>query len=291
MKKILVTDGKGFLGSNFIELFKKKYKIVSPKEDEADFADLSSTVKYLKEQAPDAVIFANGFCDPLYECAFDSNALIEFKNVQYAAALAGVKKIIVLSSAADTDASAPYENATEEDIDAFEPASGAALEKRFIHTLAAKDRMSTVLRFFGLFGKGSDIYSNRQTEILSHAISGKKQIALDGDKVFSNLYIEDACKIISLFLDNDYPKGIYNVASPTPCTLSELAKKAKAFAKKNGRDIDVFIGENQEFELTANTDKLAAAIGNLKFTAHATAIAKTLEWFAAHKSKLKGERK
>ena len=132
---------------------------------------------------------------------------------------------------------------------------------------------------------------NAITEILAPAVAGKKkQITLCGDKTVSVIYSEDVCKIIALFINNDYPRGIYNVASPVAARLSDFAKKAKAYAKKNDRDIIVEIGKDEQKELTADVSKLLGEIGQFKFTALSTAINKTLDYYKTHKSELKEEK-
>ncbi|MDE7395532.1 MAG: hypothetical protein K2M95_05405, partial [Clostridiales bacterium] len=80
---------------------------------------------------------------------------------------------------------------------------------------------------------------------------------------------------------------IYNVASPTPVSLYDFAKKAKNFAKKDAREVKLVLGDGEEYPLTANVDKLMQAIPKFKFTAFNTGITKTLEHYKKHKAQLK----
>ena len=290
MKRILVTGGSGFIGKNFVNDYKKKYDICAPSRDEMDLMRFEQVSKIFRTDKFDAVLHLAGKHDGLTGSALQADNLIMFKNVQYAATLEGVRKLIVVGDAADLDLSRPVENFNEDSFGETIPVSGYGLSRYLIHLLASKDKISTVLRFFGIYGAGASVKYNRQTEILSHALVGKKQIALAGDKKFSTIYVEDACRIISQFLDNDYGRGIYNAASPVPATFSEFAKKAKSYAKKNGRDITVDIGKADENEMTADVGKLESVLGPFKFTSLSAGINKTLDYYKSHKSQLRVEK-
>lgn len=290
MKKILVTGGSGFIGSNFIKAYKKKYDIVAPTSEEADLTRYEDVSRLFGENKFDAVLHLAAKHDTQTISVGAADNLIMFKNVQHAAVVSGVKKMIVVGDSADADLSRPVVGFKEKDFGKTVPTSGYGLGRYLIHLLASKDKISTVLRMFGVFGSGASRSNNSITEVLASAVTGKKQIVLKGDKIISALYVEDACKIISLFLDNDYERGMYNVASPAPTSLSEFAKKAKAYAKKNGREITVEIGAEAQNELTADVSKLLDTLGSFKFTAHSTAINKTLDYYKSHKSALKEEK-
>ncbi len=287
MKKILVTGGGGFIGTNFIEAYKDKYEICAPTSAEMDLTRFEDVNAVFRDNKFDAVVHLAGKHDGLTDSVLQADNLIMFKNVQYAAILYGVRKLLVVGDAADMDLSRPIVQVSEEAFGATIPTSGYGLGRYLIHLLASKDKISTVLRFFGVYGKGARVEHNRPLGILSHAVTGKKEIALPADKTFSTIYIEDACRILSMFLDNDYPKGAYNVASPTPATLFEFAKKARAYAKKDERELVLTLGDGEENELTADVNKLLDTLGNFKFTALGTGINKTLDYYKAHKSKLK----
>lgn len=288
MKRILVTGGSGFIGRNFTEAYKGKYDIFAPSSSDYNLTRFEDVNSLFRDNRFDAVLHLAGKRDALTDSVLEADNLIMFKNVQYAAVLYGVKKLIVVGDAADMDLTRNVSNSREKDFGETVPTSGYGLGRYLIHLLASKDKISTYLRFFGVYGKYADVEHNRPVEILSHAITGKKEIALSGDKTFSTIYIDDACKIISMFIEGDYPRGTYNVASPVPVTYSEFARKAKAYAKKDGREITVSIGKDDEHELTADVSKLTETLGNFKFTAHTTGITKTLDYYKSHKSQLRG---
>lgn len=274
--KIVLAGYDDGVSAEFVELYKKKYEIVTPAR--ADLLRYENAAQVLREEMPDAVIA---------DCTQSVGAenLIVFKNLQYAATLYGVKKLLVLGGTFDIRADVDGIHLREADVAASEPPAGQALN-RMVYTLAAKGT-TTVLRLFGVYGKYCRPDRNRLAEILSHAVTGKKEIELPADKTFSALYAEDACKIVALFLERDLPRGTYNVAAPMAATLFEFAKKARSFAKKNEREVVLRLGNGVEHVLSADTTALHDAIGNFKFTALTTGIGKTLEYYASHKSKLK----
>ena len=291
MKKILVTGGNGFIGKNFIEIYGKKYDICAPSSADMDLTRFEQVNAVFKENKFDAVVHAAGKHDNRSDAMLEADNLIMFKNVQYASALHGVKKLIVIGDAADMDISRPMTNVTEDAFGESVPRSGYGLGRYMITKLAEKDKISTVLRFFDIYGKGAAMENSRTTEILSHAVTGKKQIEVLKDKTFSTVYIDDACKIISMFLDKDYKKGCYNIANPTPVTYSDFAKKAKSYAKKDERILELNIGKESENILTASVDKLIDIVGQFKFTAFGTGVNKTLDYYKSHKSQLRAKDK
>ncbi len=290
MKKILVTGG-GFIGAEFVKTYKKKYDIVAPASEEIDFSVYEEVSELFAQNKFDAVLHLAAKHKVLCENTDAADDLIAFKNIQHAAARSGVKKLIAVSDCSDAAPRGCAENYREDDFEKCAPVFGNGLGRYLVNSLASKDNMSTVLRLFGAFGAGALRADNAITEILAPAVAGKKkQITLRGDKTVSVIYSEDVCKIIALFINNDYPRGIYNVASPVAARLSDFAKKAKAYAKKNDRDIIVEIGKDEQKELTADVSKLLGEIGQFKFTALSTAINKTLDYYKTHKSELKEEK-
>lgn len=276
--KVLLTDGKGFFGSNFIDMFGKKYDLYIPEDDEEDFAQVQGADHMFDGEKYDAVVHV------VQKTENDADALVAFKNVQYAAVSAGVKKmIVVLDAALPPKGSA--QQVREDSFDVQTPLFADDLSRYFIPSLAAKDKISTVLRVFGAYGKGMP--KSEITQMFACALSGKKPITMPADKTFSAVYIDDVCKIVSKFLENDYEKGIYHVAAPDTVTYADFAKKAKAYAKKAGREVAVVKSDKSERELSANVDKLLGALGSFKFTTLTTGVNKTLDYYNKHKSQLK----
>lgn len=278
MKKVLFTGDGVWLGANFSDTAGTAFDVtLSPRE--TDLTAFEAVQRLFAVEKYDAVVFT-AIADKN-----ETDALIAFKNVQYAALGSGVRQMLVLNSAADLGAR-PLENAREEEFDACIP-QGAGVGHYLISRLAAKDPISTVLRVGEVYGKGVRDSALRTTEILSHALLGKKQIVLPKDKTFSAVYEGDLCKIMAWLLTHSHEKGIYNAAAPQAVTLSDFAKKAKAYAKKDERELTVTVGQESECECTLCADKLIAALGGFKFTSLGSGINKTLDYYKSHKSQLR----
>lgn len=277
--KVLVTGANGCIGKNFIELYGKKYELYEPDGD-ADLTQFADVRRVFAAQKYDATVH---IVSPI---AGDKDGLAAFRNVQYAAVAGGVKKMIVVVEAEPLSDDPAAE--TEDVFDAPTPLFAEDLGQYLIPKLACKDKISTVLRVYGLFGKGMSPRSEILRTLAPALIGKKPRIVLPAERAFSVVYADDVCKIIAKFLDGDCERGVYNVASPEPVTCADFAKKAKAYAKKAGRDVDVQKSSDPpRAPFTANTEKLNAALGGFKFTAFGTAVNKTLDYYAKHKSQLK----
>ena len=60
MKKIIITGGKGFLGSRFAKMWSNKYEIKALGSKDLDVTNEDAVMKYILEEKPDYVIHAAG---------------------------------------------------------------------------------------------------------------------------------------------------------------------------------------------------------------------------------------
>jgi len=244
---------------------KQNYDILVQDEKKLDDFDKIKTL--FREKKFDTVIFF----------ALGNNALEFFRNVQYSSIINGVKKILLVTNPEDFDLSKNVVEAFDDDFKKQMPTQEGGLEKYLLSVLASKDKITTVLRVFGLFGQGVE-------GELSKALSkGKKsrKIFLEYDKEVSLTYIEDAVRIIEEFIKNNAEKGFFNIAPDYVSTYSEVLKKAKSYFKKEGIEIEATI-KNQPHSntLTANNEKLISFLPeNFKFTSLAAAVNKTLKTY------------
>ena len=56
MKKIIITGGKGFLGSRFAKMWNNKYEIKALGSKDLDVTNEDAVMKYILEEKPDYVI-------------------------------------------------------------------------------------------------------------------------------------------------------------------------------------------------------------------------------------------
>ncbi|MDE6398612.1 MAG: hypothetical protein K2L51_04765, partial [Clostridiales bacterium] len=201
--------------------------------------------------------------------------------VQYASVAAGVKKLIVVMRAR-----ADGTGVTEEQFAAPPPLFTADLARYMIPSLAMKDTVSTLLCVFGAYGAGMDA-GDPVLGTIAPALGGKKPIAVPSRKTFSAIYLEDVCRIVAKFIENAYEKGVYNVAAPEPVSYDDFAKKAKAYAKKAGREVKIVKSEKEEDAGVVSVQKLTETLGAFRFTALGTGVNKTLDYYGKHKKELK----
>ncbi len=285
---ILLTGGNGFIGKNFIEKYGSKYNIFAPSSHEVDLMQIRQVSDYFKDKHFDVVIHAAGKSDGYYGSEKQADNLVMFKNVQYESILHGVKKLLVIGDAADFDRSRPLDGVSETEFGKSIPQDAYGLGRYLITMLASKDKISTVLRFFTVYGKYCDVASSKTMELTARGVTGKKNAVIERDRTFGAVYVDDAVKIIAAFADNDFEKGEYNIASDTPLSLSFVAKTAKRLAKKDGREINVSILDETEDNIyTGSVEKLMSVMPKLRFTSHATALKQVYEHLKKHKSQAK----
>lgn len=290
--KVFLTGGSGFIGRNFIEKYQSKYEIFAPASSEVDLTKIREVSDYFADKRFDAVVHAAGKCDGYTGSVVEADNLVMFKNVQYEAILHGVKKLIVIGDAADFDRSKQICEISESAFGNSIPQDAYGLGRYLITLLASKDKISTVLRFFSVYGKYADPGTSKTTELIARAVTGKKTAEIERDKTFSAVYVDDAVKVIAAFLDNDFPKGEYNVASDKPLTWVETAKTAKRLAAKDGRVVEIkVLNEGQDRTYTANVEKLKALLPKLRFTSHATGIKNVYEYLMKHKSQARPKKR
>ncbi|MCL2234456.1 MAG: hypothetical protein FWC11_03555 [Firmicutes bacterium] len=263
--KILLTGYKCALMKGCNEYLKQKYEVAM--QDEKKLNDFDKIKELFRSKQFDTVIFF----------ALGNAALEFFRNIQYSSIINGVNKILLVTDPGDFDLSRDVEDADDNEHQRQIPTQDGGLEKYLLSLLASKDKITTTLRVFGLFGQGVD---GELSKAVAKAKKSRK-ISIDSDKELSLLYVEDAVKIIDEFVVSDVEKGFFNVAPDYATTHSEVLKKAKAYFKKEGIEIEVAIKSNTPANiLTANSEKLIAFLPeNFRFTTLANAVNKTLKTY------------
>lgn len=262
--KILVTGGSGFVGKTFIKNYRKKFDIVAPSSEQMDLLNARSVEKLFAENSFDAVVHLAGAAEKSENSAIEADNLIMFKNIQYMSIVHGVKKLIIVGEGAEFDRSQPISDYTEDMFGESIPVDGYGLGRYLINLLASKDKITTCLRAFDIYGVGGG--NHRINKIVAAGVKGKKTILLDRDVTVSAVSVDDLVKVIAEFLLGDLPKGDYNVVSGDKTSLLDIAKAVKRMVRRDGRDIDIKIKSDVPGnEFTANNAKLLSVLP-IKFT-------------------------
>lgn len=281
MKKILLIGGKSEIGKCFIEASKKKYVVIAPPADDLDPLDFESVDSFLNRGRYDAAVYLGCYHDEPVSARDGVENLISFNFIEYACLAHGIRKLVVVCDALGFDEG---RDASDMKEDAFEYAlcrSAYGTSNGIIARLAAKDGITTLLRFFPTFGRKG---KGELDGILSYCVNTKNKITVKADKNQSTLYVEDGVKAICAVIDGNYPSGAYNIASPDAVRKSDFAKKVRSYAKKNGRTITLEIGEDTH-ELTADTHKFADTVSPFRFTSFNSAVNKSIERLESKKRK------
>ena len=254
--KILVTGGSGFIGKAFIKTYRKTLDIVAPTQEQMDLTDARSIEQTFRANKFDAVLHLAGLPSNGKNMSLEADNLIMFKNIQYMAIAHGVKKLITVGEGVEFDMSRPIVDYTEDMFGKYIPTDGYGLGRYLINLLASKDKITTVLRIFHVFGEGG---GNQYpiNKIVAAGSRGKKQIVIDRDQTVSAIAVEDAVKAIAAFVMRDYPKGDYNLVAGDKMSYVEIAKLVKRMVRSDGGDIEIVV-KNPEpaLEYSASNAKL-----------------------------------
>ena len=155
--KILVTGGSGFIGKAFIKRFRKQFDIVAPTHEQMDLTDARSVQRQFAAQKFDAVLHLAGLSERGKHETLEADNLIMFKNIQYMAIAHGVKKLITVGEGVEFDRSRPIIDYTESMFGKYIPTDGYGLGRYLINLLASKDKITTVLRIFNVYGAGGGL--------------------------------------------------------------------------------------------------------------------------------------
>ena len=257
--KILVTGGSGFIGKAFIKTYRKTLDIVAPTHEQMDLLDARSIEKIFAVHKFDAVLHLAGLPSHGSNAPLEADNLIMFKNIQYLSIVHGVKKLITVGDGVEFDTSREIVDYTEDMLGKFVPADGYGLGKYLISLLASKDKITTVLRLFNVYGEGGG--TRPINKIVAAGSRGKKQIVIERDKVVSGISVEDAVKAIAAFLMRDYPKGDYNLVAGDKMSYLEIAKAVKRYVRKDGGDIEIVVKNPEPApEYSASNAKLLSVV-------------------------------
>lgn len=260
--KILVTGGSGFIGKTFIKAYRKKFDIVAPSHEEMDLTDSRAVAAVFKAHKFDAVLHLAGLGEKGRD-TIETDNLIMFKNIQYMSIAYGVKKLLIVGDGVELDRSRPIVDFSEDKFGDAVPKDGYGLGRYLISVLAAKDKITTSLRIFNVYGVGGHGVINK---IVAAGSRGKKTITIDRDKTVSAVCVDDAVKVIAEFLRGDYPKGDYNLVSGDKAGYLAMAKAVKRLVRKDGSDIDIVVkNDGSDNEYSATNDKLLSVM-KVKFT-------------------------
>ena len=283
-KKILLLGSNGFIGRNLKEYLKKsegRYEIYAPTKEEIDLSNEQAVKDHLQTKYFDVVVNAAvfnpriGFNKDLSK-ELDINLRIFFNFERYKN-LYG--KMLYFGSGAEFDKRGEISLINEDEAGNGIPATEYGLYKYIISKSIDQSENIYNLRIFGLFGK----YENwRRTFISGACCKALKNlpITIRQNVYFDYLYIDDFCKLIEWFIENDGQYRSYNVTSGRRTDLLTIADIVKKVSEKN---LPIYIcKEGLDKEYSASNKRLLKEIGDFKFTAMEDSIRDLYMWYMDH---------
>lgn len=249
--KILVTGGSGFIGKAFLKKYRKAFNIVAPTHAQVDIKDARAVDALFAKHKFDAVVHLASVSDRDV-----SDNLVMFKNIQYLSIVHGVKKLIIVGEGAEFDSRQAIVDFSESMIGESIPTDSYGLARYMINILASKDKITTSLRVFDVYGAGGKGVIDK---IVTAAARGRK-ITIDRDRTVSAICVDDLVKVIAGFLKGNIKQGDYNLVSGDKTSYLEIAKSVKRMAKRDGKEVEIVVKNPvPALEYTANNSKLLAA--------------------------------
>jgi nucleoside-diphosphate-sugar epimerase len=213
--KILVTGGRGFIGSHLVKHLSRKHSVIvfDIKDDpKKDVRKLNNLLKVSK--GVDAIVHLAALCiDPesfKKPWEYLMTNILGTINVLETARRLKVKKVINISSAA-MGLSSPY---------GISKLHGEQLCELYSKLY----KMNVVsLKIFNVYGEG-----NNKGIIKEFFMRIKKNLPLtihgDGEYTRDYIHVRDVVKTINDFIEKDFKPGVYEVGSGVGTTVNQLVE-------------------------------------------------------------------
>lgn len=277
-KTTLITGSGGFIGHNLKE-YLTDYNLLSPRSYELNLVHTKEVEEYFRQNKNIDYIIHCGSIGG-YRTVTDKDTTIE-DNLNMVKNLLKYKKettrLILFGSGAMYDKSRDLHKVRESEIGNYEPADLYGKSKLMI-AQKIKDRKDVLLlNIFGCYGK-----YEKDSRFPTYAIKrnlSKQPIEINKNVVFDYLYIDDLCKIVKHFIENETSENIINVTPTESISLLEIAK----IVNENGDfKSEIKINEaglNKEY--TGNNERLLSEFCNFKFTEYKNGLKILFEYIKA----------
>lgn len=162
----------------------------------------------------------------------------------------------------------------------------------YLHAFAGAYGLHTAaLRFANVYGPFSDHKKGAVTTFIKNALVGEPIVIYgDGSASRDFLYVDDLCTAIRAAVDADLEDEVIHVASERETTVLELAELILRLARRDDLEIDHRDGRRGEVARNfATADKARQLLGFAPAETLESGMAKTIEWFAQHRSRWHGQ--
>ena len=286
IKKVFITGSSGFIARNFIEMFKKKYRIVDTRHNELDLLNTEAVEKFFKKLGPfdfvihTAIVGGNRKIPNTPEIGI-ANLRIFFnivRNQKY------FSKMINLGSGIEYGKERPLVKIAEVDFDKYVPEDNFGLYKYICAKYIENSKKIINIRSFGVWGS----YEDPTIRFISNSLCKyilRMPITLNQNAKFDYLYVNDLVNILDMFLSKRFKFNDYNVVNGYSIDLLTIANKINALSEYKCKILVKKRGFANEY--SASNSRLLKEIGGFKFTNFDKALAELYRWYLKRRPLLK----
>lgn len=284
MKRILVTGGSGFIGSNAIPFLKERgFDVVAPSSSDMNVLDAESVTRAVRHIAPTHVLNVAWIATPgVYQESPDNDKWKDASMHLFREAIAnGATRVVGVGSCFEyawpatpcvegvtpTDAATTYygrcKNACREELMALADEKGVS---------------AAWPRIFFLYGPGEP-EKKLIANVITTLLKGETAQCTHGNQVRDFSYVKDVGSAIAAIADSDV-RGPVNVASGEAVTLKDLIMTA---AHIIGAEDKVALGAreapaNEPHIIAADVTKLLST-GWTRGYSHEDALREAIAWW------------
>lgn len=280
---ILITGKDGFIARNLFEQLKDKHTIVSLDSKELDLLDSSKVFNYIKSSRFDVVIHTATYDAAPKHSVKDPLKVLEY-NLKMFFSIARCKdyfnKMIYFGSGAEFGRENWVPRMKEDYFDQHVPQDQYGFSKYIMTKYTQVNKNIYNLRLFAVFGK----YEDWRVRFISNACYNailNLPVAIDQNRYFDFLYIDDLVNIVKWFIDNEPKKNVYNVCANKTVDFKTVAEK---IVKISGKKLDITIKvEGLGREYSGDNSLLLSELKGFKFSSIDDSINSLYNWYVLNK--------
>jgi GDP-L-fucose synthase len=301
-KKVLITGGNGFLGKHLVPICQENYEVLCPRSSEMDLYNYESVKSFLDLHNPEVIIHAaayyGGININVEEPAnlFHNNTLMTV-NLFEAAAKNGVSKVISIGSACAYPGDI-VGNMKESDFwsgPMHDSVIGYGSSKK-IQLIAQQSYFKQYglkanhLCLTNLYGEG-DVFTEYRSHVVPALIKrfsdeiNNSSITNwgDGSPIREFIYVKDAAKAISLFVEQPHDLKPVNIGTGVGTSIKELAELTASFMKFKG-DLKWDVSKpNGVAVKVLDVSRMNEKIPNFTPTSFENGLSHTIDWYLKNK--------
>lgn len=279
--KLLITGSKGFIGKNLAEWFQNQYVIKTPDRRELDLLDSSAVEAYLEKEKFDIIIHAAN-TNNTRNTSVTSDEVLDrnlrmFFNLERCNAHYG--RMYYFGSGAEYDMRYYMPDMMEDYFGTNIPQDAYGFSKYIMSKTSERNNNVYDLRLFGVYGKYEEWERRFISNAICRALKGK-DITIQKNVYFDYLWIDDLCRIMEWFVENEPAYKQYNICRGSRIDLYSLACVIREILNF---DCEIIVREQGwKPEYTGNNQRMLKEIGNFQFTGFKESIYCLCEFYKAH---------